>query len=315
MPLNLKALALDPDPESVKQARDWVRTVLEKLDREDIVFAAELGVSELVTNAILHGTPPISVRVRGTREHPRVEVRDASKRPPEVNIRMGRGEELFSTFGRGLGIVALSSQAWGAELVPEGKLVWFEPRAQPRTDAQLAGDVFDLDQVVQERVATAESPEDLLRVRILDLPVAIYSRFRKRYYELSRELRLLSLAHGSAYPVATELSEVFIESEQYRRVGQGFDDLDRLLESGAERGDVELAVPRSAPETLARLLRALERADEFCREQRLLVLAASPVEVALERWYFGEFARQAAGEEPQTWPGPFTVPDEAPGTS
>ena len=130
MPLNLKALALDPDPESVKQARDWVRTVLEKLDREDIVFAAELGVSELVTNAILHGTPPISVRVRGTRTHPRVEVRDASKRPPAVNIEMGRGEELFSTFGRGLGIVALTSHNFGNGLVKyhfRGTLYCFRP--------------------------------------------------------------------------------------------------------------------------------------------------------------------------------------------
>ena len=66
MPLNLKALPLEPDPESVKEARAWVREVLERLDREDIVETAELGVSELVTNAILHGSPPITVRVRGT---------------------------------------------------------------------------------------------------------------------------------------------------------------------------------------------------------------------------------------------------------
>ena len=58
MPLNLKALPLEPDPESVKEARAWVREVLERLDREDIVETAELGVSELVTNAILHGSHP-----------------------------------------------------------------------------------------------------------------------------------------------------------------------------------------------------------------------------------------------------------------
>jgi hypothetical protein len=64
------------------------------------------------------------------------------------------------------------------------------------------------------------------------------------------------------------------------------------------------------PATMDRLMHSLERADDFCREQRLLVLAADPVERALQRWFFGEFVRQAAGEEPRPWPGPFTVPED-----
>jgi anti-sigma regulatory factor (Ser/Thr protein kinase) len=214
VPLNLKALELEPDPESVKEARAWVRWVLDRLRRDDIVDAAELGVSELVTNAILHGTPPITVRVRGTRQHPRVEVRDASKRPPEVNVGMGEEDQLLSTFGRGLAIVALYSQAWGAELVPEGKLVWFEPCAEPHGEGAPQGDVFDLEQTVEEQIAAAEPPEHLVRVRLCDLPVALYARFRRRYYELGRELRLLALAHGRSYPVAQELAEVFLEAER-----------------------------------------------------------------------------------------------------
>ena len=76
MPLNREPLPLEPDPKSVKRAREWVGDVLERLGRDDLVDAAELGVSELVTNAILHADPPITVRVRGTRNHPRVEVRE-----------------------------------------------------------------------------------------------------------------------------------------------------------------------------------------------------------------------------------------------
>ena len=74
MPLNREPLPLEPDPQSVKRAREWVGDVLERLGRDDLVDSAELGVSELVTNAILHADPPITVRVRGTRNHPRVEV-------------------------------------------------------------------------------------------------------------------------------------------------------------------------------------------------------------------------------------------------
>lgn len=304
MPLNLKALTVAPEPESVKEARDWVRGVLDRLDRKDIIDAAELGVSELVTNAILHGKPPISVRVRGTREHPRVEVRDASKRPPEVNFEMGEGDQLLSTFGRGLGIVALNSTMWGAELVPDGKVVWFEPSPEPRLDGNLSGEVFDLDQTVQERVAESGVPDAPVRVRLVDLPVALYERFRRRYYELGRELRLLSLAHGKSYPIAQELADVFLEAEQEHRLTRGLDEFYALLASGAEKITAELLVPPTAPAVLLRLLDTLERADDFCREQRLLVLAATPEEAALQRWFFHEFARQAAGEEPRPWPGP-----------
>lgn len=314
MPLNLEALSLDPDPASVRKARAWVREVLSSLRRDDIVNAAEQGVSELVTNAILHGTPPITVRVRGTRDHPRVEIRDSSSRPPALNVEMTEEENLLSTLGRGLGLVALHSAAWGADLTPEGKVVWFEPSAHPPS-GDLNGEVFDLEQAVQGGLGGTKAPMELTRIRLLDLPVSLYSRFRRRFYELARELRLLSLAHGEAYPVASELAEVFLEAEQIRPRGRGFEALDELLDSGADRGDVELFVPADAPAILTRLLETLERADRFCREQRLLVLAATPQELALQRWFFPEFTRQAAGELPRPWPGPFSVDDASTETS
>jgi len=310
MPLNLRALPLQPDPESVQEARTWVREVLERLDRKDIVETAELGVSELVTNAILHGTPPITVRVRGTRDHPRVEVRDASNRPPEVNIGMADEDHLLATFGRGLGLVALHSYAWGAELVPEGKVVWFEPAQEPRLGGDLSGDVFDLDQTVQERLATMRQVGEPLRIRILDLPVAPWGRFRQRFFELGRELRMLSLAHGHDYPVALELTEVFLQVEQERRLISGRERLDAALTEGLERVDLDFLVPATMPATMGRLLEALERADEFCREQRLLVLTASPQQKELVRWWCEQFARQAEGKEPTPWQGSFTVVED-----
>jgi anti-sigma regulatory factor (Ser/Thr protein kinase) len=309
MPLNLPPLLLEADPTSVRRARAWVREVLTRLDREDIVGPAELGVSELVTNAILHGRPPISVRVRGTRAHPRVEIRDASERPPTVNIAMRDEEYLFSTFGRGLGLVALHAVAWGAELTPHGKVVWFEPSDEP-PEGDLAGEVFDLDQTVEERITESGLPDDPIHIRLLDMPVALYRRFRMRYYELGRELRLLSLAHGDAYPVARELAEVFLDIERERRLTYGAEQLDDLLGSDRERGDVDLLVPRSSPDTTQRLLDSLERADVFCREQRLLVLAATPLDLEMQRWYLGEVVRQAAGEPARPWPGPFRATDE-----
>jgi anti-sigma regulatory factor (Ser/Thr protein kinase) len=311
MPLNREPLPLEPDPEAVQQARKWVADLMERLGRDDLVDSAALGVSELVTNAILHAEPPITVRVRGTRNHPRVEVRDHSHHPPEVNVQMTDEEHLLSTIGRGLGIVALYSSTWGSEVVPDGKTVWFEPSTELRTDGDLSGDVFDLEEVVGERLASVPPPEALLTIRLARMPVQLFAHFRKRYNELRRELRLLSLAHGGDYPIARELSELFLQVEAERRQAQGVSALDAAIEAGLDEVDLEYEIPPSAPASMARMLDMLEKADAFCREQRLLALAASPQQLDLQRWYFGEFVRQAEGKEPTPWPGSLVV--EEPG--
>ena len=74
--------------------------------------------------------------------------------------------------------------------------------------------------------------------------------------------------------------------------------------------DLDLLVPQTMPDTMARLLTTLERADEFCRDQRLLVLAASPQQTELVRWWCTEFVRLAAGEEPTPWSGSYTVEED-----
>ena len=130
MPLNRPAESLAPGPRGALQARRWVAQVVTEIGRPELRENAELALSEVVTNAILHGDPPVTVRLRGTRSHPRVEVRDTSTDPPAFPA-LEVGQEFLDelpTFGRGLGIVASSSEAWGAERDGEGKLVWSSPR-------------------------------------------------------------------------------------------------------------------------------------------------------------------------------------------
>ena len=309
MPLNKEPLPLSSDPQSAKAARVWVGDVLEKLGRVDLIGAAELGVSELVTNAILHADPPITVRVRGTRDHPRVEVHDHSTSAPEVNVEMAEDDHLLSTIGRGLGIVALYSTTWGSDVSADGKTVWFEPAATPRTDGHLAGSVFDFSEIVAQRVAASGEPEERVRVQLLGMPVRLFAQFRSRYDQLRRELLLLSLGHGADYPVAGELAELTMQVEQERRQSTGGDALTAAINDGLEQTDLDYLVPASAPASMGRLLELLERADAFCRDQRLLALAASPEQLALQRWYLGEFVRQGAGGEPVPWPGGPAVED------
>jgi anti-sigma regulatory factor (Ser/Thr protein kinase) len=301
-------LELTPEPKSVRQARAWVVGRLEAIGREDLTDAAELGVSELVTNAILHADPPISVRIGGTSTHPRVEVHDTSHVPPRVR-NMSDDDRLLATVGRGLGIVAMYSTTWGAEVSSQGKVVWFEPAGDADDGADLAGDVFDLAEVVDERLAAADEPTDRIPVRLLGMPVQLFARYRGWYEELRRELRLLALNHGNDYPLAQQLTEITLQVEQERRQARGVDRLDAAIADGLETVDLEYDAPASAARTMARLLTLLEEVDVFCREQRLLTLEPQAQQLELRAWYLGEFIHQAAGEAPTPWGGSAVVDD------
>jgi anti-sigma regulatory factor (Ser/Thr protein kinase) len=300
-----EALQLDPDPRSVSRARAWITEELGELGRPDLVDAAALGISELVTNAILHAEPPISVAVLGSRERPRVEVRDRSKRPPRTGADMTDADALLRTVGRGMAIVALYSQAWGADVSPDGKVVWFVPSPDPGVDVAESGDVYDLEEAVEELGAPVD--ERLLDIHLLGMPAQVFASFREWYAEIRRELRLLAFAQPDQFPVATELAELTLQTEHERRHARGIEQLDRAISSGAATVDLHYRVPASAPATMVQMNDLLVRADRFCRDQSLLTMPATPQQLALLNWYTREFTRQAAGHEPQPWSGSSAV--------
>ncbi|MCI2238732.1 SpoIIE family protein phosphatase [Paenibacillus sp. TRM 82003] len=132
-------LRLDPEPGAAAAARRHVRRLLRDAGAGEVEEAAELGVSELVTNAVLHARTPASVTVRTAPSGAvRVEVADASA--AAVQERRFGPE---AATGRGLRLVASISTAWGVDPLPAaagpGKVVWFEPSADT-TAAAAAGD-------------------------------------------------------------------------------------------------------------------------------------------------------------------------------
>ncbi|MFG2961467.1 ATP-binding protein [Streptomyces sp. NPDC048291] len=87
---------------------------------QDIVFTTELVVSELITNAIRYGKPPIQLRlIRGTTLI--CEVSDGSGTAPHL-----RRARVFDEGGRGLLLVARLTQRWGSRHTPTGKIIWAE---------------------------------------------------------------------------------------------------------------------------------------------------------------------------------------------
>ena len=296
MPLNRPALSLGSGPRGVQNARRWVVDTCTDIDRRDLVECAELGVSELVTNALLHADPPIQVRVRGTREHPRVEVRDGSAQPPLLPDSHPSDEDhLLLTFGRGLGIVARCADAWGAEIEDDGKVVWFAPSATVH------------ERLVDGRISGVAAPggreprADDVAVTVLGVPLNTYTAFQRHYRELRREVRLLALAHEADYPLAKNLSDVFGSLELELRESMGADQIDLALRAGRQVADLQLVVPPETATKIGRFLELLDLTDAFCREERLLSLARSPEQQQFQRWFLGELVRQCAGQPPTAW--------------
>jgi len=295
---------LDSSPRSVQEARRWAGDVCRDLDRLDLVECVELAVTELVTNAVLHAAPPMSLKIGGTFKHPRFEVRDGSRTIPQVNPRMTDEEELLSTIGRGLGIVAMCSTSWGVDVHDGGKIVWFEP-GKGLSSSPVAP-VLHLPAETTPPVP-ASPPDDYLEVTFDAMPVRLLADFRRHCREVRRERRLLALAHEDVYPVAKSLTQLFHRVDEIQEQMLGLPALEAALSDGTERADIVLHMPPGSAGTMAQLLDLLELADEFCRAERLLTLAATPQQYQLQRWYLGEFVRQARGESPLPWAGTYEV--------
>lgn len=300
MPLNRPALTLGPGPKGVQDARRWVVDVCRAIGRDDLIECAELGVSELVTNAVLHGSAPTQVRVRGTAEHPRIEVRDASVEQPVLPTPLSLDpDDLLLTFGRGLAMVARASDAWGADIEPDGKVVWFEPAPELAEDDGVEG-VITSD--LPGEVPSARR-DDTADVTVYGVPLDLYIGFQRHFRELRREVRLLAVAHESSYPLAKSLSDLFGTLERQLRGGIEPAQLQRAMRDGAEVADLHVTMPVAATTTLQHFLELLDLADEFCRAQRLLSLARTPEQRAFQVWLLGEYVRQARGGAPVAWSG------------
>ncbi|MET7937100.1 SpoIIE family protein phosphatase [Streptomyces sp. NPDC005322] len=108
------------DPAVVAHARSLAVHQLAEWGLDELVMTTELIVSELITNAIRHGTGPI--RLRLIRHSMLIcEVSDASSTSPRL-----RHARTTDEGGRGLFLVAQLTRRWGTRYTEGGKLIWAE---------------------------------------------------------------------------------------------------------------------------------------------------------------------------------------------
>jgi anti-sigma regulatory factor (Ser/Thr protein kinase) len=122
----LEAVLAD-DPSEVGRARGLSTEFLRDLGSHSPEVAVLL-VSELVTNAIRYGRPPIQLRAFRHGPGLRVEVTDGERRAPVTAGRPtdGANRSDIPEGGRGLLLVEGLADRWGWSAMTRGKVVWFE---------------------------------------------------------------------------------------------------------------------------------------------------------------------------------------------
>jgi anti-sigma regulatory factor (Ser/Thr protein kinase) len=127
------SLVLGAFPTAVPCARLHVRQVLWEWAASVDIAAAELLVSELVTNGVqaagaIGGKSPVGLRLSAGNGVVLIEVWDGNARPPEPTELEDGIPPLDQEGGRGLFLVGTLSERWGwyPTQSPEGKVIWCE---------------------------------------------------------------------------------------------------------------------------------------------------------------------------------------------
>ncbi|MFE4173918.1 SpoIIE family protein phosphatase [Streptomyces sp. NPDC056909] len=121
------------DPALVADARSLTRRHLAEWQLGDLEIEAEVVVSEMVTNAILHGSGPIQLRL--IRDRVLIcEVSDASGSQPRQRQACSTDEN-----GRGLFLLTHLCNRWGSRWTSGGKIIWAEMDLPDRPPPTTAG--------------------------------------------------------------------------------------------------------------------------------------------------------------------------------
>lgn len=289
----------DDDARAVARARSFAAQRLRDGGLDDLVVDAQLVVSELVTNALLHAGPPVRVVVHVAPPSARIEVHDPS---PVLPIALRVGDDAMT--GRGMRIVGTLATAIGADPTPEGKCLWAEVEVgAARPDRPGAG----TEQLVAMWLDESPTPpaEPRHRVSLGAVPTDLLLTAKSHVDNLVREFTLAASGAATGLtpevpPALAELIEVVVHGFAEPRASVRRQAV-RAQAEGRDHVTLELHLPLDAARAGEAYLRALDEADAYCRASRLLTLESPPRHRVFRRWYVGELVGQlqaaAAGEQ------------------
>ncbi|HET8616655.1 MAG TPA: ATP-binding protein, partial [Actinomycetales bacterium] len=296
---------LRPVPESTPLARGVVRQLLDGELEPEALDTAELCVSELVTNAILHASTDVELSVTLARQRVRLAVRDQSSDLPTLE----RHTRTAST-GRGLAMVIAIADAWGVERHDHrGKTVWCE-LVEGRAHAAFPDiqDVLDTWELTHQDLGGPLEPEHgSTIVSLLGYPVKLGLALQEHYDAVVRECQLLAAPRRSG---AQQLPENLVElatalAERYPTELAHFARPDPRRVAAEARGEETVDLEYSWSEDAVPLMKwwqgLFDEVDAHARAGDLLVPGISDELARLRGWALTEFSEQPRGAPPRPW--------------
>lgn len=286
------SLTLPADVRSVGRAREMMREVLKAVSADELLEAAEVAISEVVTNAVVHAGTEIEVRIRAAERALRVEVDDRSSRLPVL-----RTWSTTAGTGRGLHIIGESTDRWAVDPAPHGKTVWFEIGQLEETSGAPSSPRRPDDAVAEE----------VLQVTLLDVPLLMHRAWQEHAATLLREYLLYALEEDSgALDDHAAASDALSILHEYLPAPTLPNDTATLMASSVEPGitaaEVVLRIPKTSVAKFAVLDDVLSRAVIAANEGCLLVPATQPEIAEMRQWLCREVAAQAEGTtRPRPW--------------
>lgn len=280
---------------------------------ESVCHDATLAVSELVTNSVMHAGGPVRVRIARLGNGIRVEVGDDNDHLPVVDVACP--EDLLANrtmTGRGLALVAATSDRWGCEPRPTGKVTWAEvgtgrrrvdPAPAPAFPPAPPAPLIPADALARGVVRNAAVSGSGRTVHLVGVPVDVLLESTRQLSDLQREVRVMAMArHAPA-----ELEQVVQAGKPWVTDIDLWADADRrMAESAAASGvatiDYDVYVPDDIASRIEGITSWMRRAAASIRRRQLLTLPASDEVTAFRRWIGEEILRQLSGRDPQPCP-------------
>ncbi len=291
-------MILDAKPDAVRMARRFAKTSLTGQD-EDLVADVELVIAELVSNAALHGQPPVLISLAVSSGRVRVEVEDSGRVLPMEVLQRNDGMT-----GRGLSLVAALTSSWGAEARGAGKVVWAEFAIGVERTKWRAAPAIDREAILAAWGDEESEQAPRYAVRLPGVPTELLLAAKTHIDNVVRELSLLRSAGtqpGDLSASATRLIEAVTTDFAEARTEIKRQALDAAAE-GLAIVDLELHLPAAAAGAGERYLAALDEADRWARSAHLLTLAPPASHRVFRQWYVGSVVTQlratARGDAP-----------------
>ncbi|MFL6138499.1 MAG: SpoIIE family protein phosphatase [Frankiaceae bacterium] len=285
-----EALLLRADDDAAAEARRLVAETLAGGPFGTLVDDAQLVATELVTNALLHGAPPVALSVELTGSSLRIEVSDGSSSTP---LRGTGGESAMT--GRGMVLVESLAARWGVERTDAGKLVWAELEPGGATGSTLSSE--ELIALWGEDLLP-DGPERAARypVEILDVPTDLLIAAKTHVDNVIREFTLASAGAQTGRTAAVPAHLAHLLRTVVTRFAEARHEIKRQALVAIERGDartrLHLLLPVESADAGEAYLVALDEVEAYCRAARLLTLESPPQHRLFRRWYVEELVRQ-----------------------